>query len=240
MGRDAVSERRLKRWQEWSAVPIIALSFLYIGAYVIPIYFYPLSSPVVTALHVVEYVIWAVFVLDYLVQLQLAESKHDFFRREWLSLLFVICPFLRPVRAVRGVLFIREASTKRNSLVATLPVIFVTLTVLLVIVAGAAVLSVERFAAGSSITTPSDALWWAISAMTGSSSGSVAPITVEGRAIASGLRIFGIGLLASMTGYVATWVIRQFNVSRDRGAAEGLGGGATEEAPAGPAVSPAS
>jgi voltage-gated potassium channel len=175
-----------------------------------------MNSSVVWMFSVLEYVVWGVFLVDYLIQLQLASSKKYFFRHEWLSLLFVACPFLRPIRAVRGVLFIREASTKRNSRVASLPAIFGSLAVLLIIITGAAVLSTERFVHGATITTPSDALWWAVSQMTGSSSGNLAPISNEGRLIAAGLRVFGIGLLASATGYVATWVLHQFNVVRER------------------------
>jgi voltage-gated potassium channel len=214
MSTTTMSERRLKIWQAKSAIPIICLSFVYIVSYVVPIFFYPMRSSVTTALSVLEYTVWGVFLVDYLVQMQLADDKKYFFRHEWLSLVFVACPFLRPIRAVRGVLFIREASTKRNSLVSSLPAIFGALGVLLVIITAAAVLSAERLISGANITTPSDALYWSVSTMTGSSAGGLSPITNEGRAIAAGLRIFGIGLLASTTGYVATWVLSQFNIVR--------------------------
>jgi hypothetical protein len=86
------------------------------------------------------------------VQFQLASDKKIFLRHEWLGLLFVIFPFLRPVRAVRGLIF---------------------------------------------------------------GGGNLGPVTVEGRLIATFLLMFGLGLLASMTGYVASWVLHEFNVARD-------------------------
>lgn len=208
-------ETRLSRWQQDSAWPVIVLSFAYIAVYVAPIYWYPLSSGLTTVCHISEYSIWAVFVIDYVVQFSLADDRRRFLRKEWLTLVFVVFPFFRPVRAVRGVLFIRQASTKKKSLVKSLPTILASMAILLVVIAGAAVLNAERFAPHATITTPSDALWWAITAITTSGSGNLAPVTNEGRIVAAFLLIFGLGLLTSMTGYVASWVLHQFNVARE-------------------------
>jgi voltage-gated potassium channel len=211
---------RLLRWQQVAAWPVIILSFAYIGVYIAPIYWYPLGPGLVTTFSVAEYVIWAVFIVDYAVQLSLASNKRQFLRKEWLTLLFVVFPFFRPVRAVRGVLFIRQASTKKASLVRSLPAILGVMAVLLVVIAGAAVLNAERFAPHATITTPSDALWWAVTAITTSGGGNLAPITNEGRVIAAFLLVFGLGLLTSMTGYVASWVLNQFSVARDEEVSE--------------------
>jgi voltage-gated potassium channel len=214
MSASSNNEVRLVRWQQVSAWPVIVLSFAYIGVYVGPIFWYPLHSCLATAFKVAEYVIWGVFILDYAVQLDLASNRRAFVKREWLTLLFVVFPFFRPVRAVRGLLFIRQASTKKKSLVSSLPAILVSMAVLLVLIAGAAVLSAERFAPGATIKTPSDALWWAMTAITTSGGGNLGPVSNEGRIIASFLLVFGLGLLTSMTGYVASWVLHQFNVTR--------------------------
>jgi voltage-gated potassium channel len=214
MAHDDVKESRLKGWQDVSAWPIIVLSFGYIAVYVIPIYWYPLHSGLSTAFRVAEYIIWGVFILDYVVQFQLAANKKLFFRHEWLSLFFVVFPFLRPVRAVRGIIFFRQATTRKKSLVRSLPAILATMAVLLVVISGAAVLSAERFAPHATITTPSDALWWALTELTTAGGGNLSPVTVEGRLIASFLLIFGLGLLASMTAYIASWVLREFNIAK--------------------------
>ena len=112
-------------------------------------------------------------------------------------------------------LFIRQASTKKKSLVRSLPAIIGSMAFLLVIIASAAVLNAERFAPHATITTTSDALWWAITAITTSGGGNLAPVTNEGRIIAAFLLIFGLGLLTSMTGYVASWVLHQFSAARE-------------------------
>lgn len=72
--------------------------------------------------HTLEYVIWGVFVLDYAIQFHLAESMTKFLKREWLALIFVVVGFFRPIRAVRGIVFLRQASTRpRESLMMTIP-----------------------------------------------------------------------------------------------------------------------
>jgi voltage-gated potassium channel len=168
MSQVDVKESRLKKWQEVSAWPIIVLSFGFIAVYVIPIYWYPLHPGLSTAFHVAEYVIWAVFIFGYAVQFQLAANKKLFFRHEWL----------------RGIIFIRQATTRKKSLVRSLPPILASMAVLLVVISGAAVLSAERFAPHATITTPSDALWWALTEVTTAGGGNLSPVTVEGRLVA--------------------------------------------------------
>lgn len=210
MATKHIGEVRLKMWQKRSAWPLIGLSLLYTFVYVYPIYWYPISTDLKSMCLTVEYVCWAVFVADYAVQLRLAEDKKRFFKSEWIALLFVVVPFFRPIRAIRGIVFARQASTRpRDSMVASIPWIIASIGVLMMIIMGAAVLSVERFAPGANIKTPSDALWWALVTVTTIGYGDRYPVTNEGRLLAAVLIVFGIGLLASLTGYIASWIIKQ-------------------------------
>jgi voltage-gated potassium channel len=203
---------------------VIGLSVAYIAVYVVPIFWYPLKSGLATTFQVAEYTIWGLFVLDYAVQFTFSTNRRYFLRHEWLTLFFVVFPFFRPIRAVRGLLFIRQASTKKRSLVSSLPAILVSMAVLLAIIASAAVLNAERFAPGATIKTPSDALWWSVTALMTSGGASLAPVTNEGRLIATFLLIFGLGLLTSMTGYVASWVLHQFSLARETQLSENVTG----------------
>ncbi len=201
---------RLDTWQRKSAWPLVGLSLLYTFVYVYPIFAYPAPAWAATLCHVGEYVIWALFVIDYAIQLSLAESRVRFLKKEWLALLFVVVPFFRPIRAVRGVIFLRQASTRRReSLMVTIPWILAATTTLMMIIMAAAILDVERFAPGGNIHTPSDALWWALTTVTTISYGDKYPVTNEGRLVAAILIIFGLGLLSSLTGYFASWVIQK-------------------------------
>jgi len=210
MKKPNLSEARLKAWQRRSAWPLIALSLLYTFVYVFPIYWYPVSNNVKTLCITVEYLCWAVFVADYVVQFKLAQNRRRFLKSEWLALLLVAIPFFRPIRAIRGIVFARQASTRpRESMVASIPWIISSIGLLMMIIMGAAVLNVERFAPGGNIKTPSDALWWALVTVTTIGYGDRFPVTNEGRLLAAVLIVFGIGLLASLTGYIASWIISQ-------------------------------
>jgi voltage-gated potassium channel len=185
-----------------------------------PIYLNPLHAPWNRTLEIAEIVIWVLFLADYTTQLVLADNKRHFLSSEWLALVIVALPFLRPIRAIRGLLFIRQATTEDRRLLRELPWILAIMTALLIVIAGAAVLSVERFAPGATIRTPSDALWWAVSSTTSSSSGNLSPVTVEGRLIASVMRLFGLGLFTSMAGLVAAWFMSYFRLGGSRPVAE--------------------
>jgi voltage-gated potassium channel len=209
-----ISEDRLVAWQRRSAWPMIILSLVYIAAYTIPIYFYPLASPWSRTLDDVGLATWGVFIVDYAVQFALAGDKRHFLRTDWLALVLVVFPFLRPIRAIRGLLFIRQATSENRSLLRELPWILGFMAVLLIVIAGAAVLSAERFAPGATIRTPSDALWWAVSSTTSSTSGNLSPVTVEGRIVATALRLFGLGLFTSMAGLIAAWFMTYFHIDK--------------------------
>lgn len=211
-----MATNRLETWQRKSAWTLVVLSLVYTFAYVFPIFAYPVKPWIADSCHVLEYGTWGVFIADYLVQLQLADNKKVFLKSEWLALLFVCVPFLRPVRAIRGVVFLRQASTRpRKSLLVTIPWIIGAVTVLMMIVMAAAVLNVERFAPGGNIHTPSDALWWALVTVTTIGYGDKFPVTNEGRLLAAVLILFGIGLISSLTGYFASWILKEMQAQRE-------------------------
>jgi voltage-gated potassium channel len=193
-----------------TAWPTTILSLFYIAAYLCPIYFYPIPSGAQAACTIAQYVIWAYFVIDYAIQFGLASSKAAFVRHEWLALVIVALPFFRPIRAIRGIIMIRQAQSDERSFIDSLAWILAVMATLLVLILGAAVLNAERFAPHATITTPSDALWWAVGEITTSGVGSLSPVTNEGRFLASILLVFGLGLLASFTGLMASWVLHQF------------------------------
>ena len=80
--------------------------------------------------------------------------------------------------------------------------------ILMMRILGASILNVERNVSGSSIHTTGDALWWSLLTLTGMG-GNISPVTGEGKFIAATLIVFGIGLLASLTGYFASWILKQ-------------------------------
>jgi voltage-gated potassium channel len=69
------------------------------------------------------------------------------------------------------------------------------------------VLDAERNAPGANITSFGDALWWASTTVTTVGYGDRYPVTTEGRLIAVGLILVGIGLVGAVTASVATWIV---------------------------------
>ena len=210
MLENSVANTKLEVWQKKSALPLVVLSLLYTFVYVYPIFAYPVSTTTSGIFHITEYTIWTMFIIDYAVQLRLASSKKTFLRNEWISLIFVLVPFLRPVRAIRGIVFLRQASTRpKDAALFSLPWIIATLGTLMMLIMAAAVLDVERLAPNSTIHTTGDALWWSLVTVTTIGYGDKFPVTCQGRLLAAVLIVFGIGLVASLTGYFASWIIKQ-------------------------------
>ena len=74
----------------------------------------------------------------------------------------------------------------------SMPLIIAAMGALMMLIMGAAVLNVERFANGSTIHTTGDALWWSLVTVTTIGYGDKFPVTGEGRMLAAVLIIFGI------------------------------------------------
>jgi voltage-gated potassium channel len=81
-------------------------------------------------------------------------------------------------------------------------------TVLLLTVCSIAILQVEP-AAGGNIATAEDALWWALVTMTTVGYGDLYPITTEGRLVAAVLMIGGVGVFATLSGVLGSWMLAE-------------------------------
>jgi voltage-gated potassium channel len=154
--------------------------------------------------------IWVGMGGDYLYRLVAARDRRSFVRRNWLDLVMLALPMLRPLRAVRGLLALRSmhrggAKLTRHSVVANVAVTVGAAGV----VAALAVLDAERDAPGSTIRNYGDALWWAMSTIATVGYGDRYPVTVEGRLIAAALMVSGIALLGVLTAAIASWFVER-------------------------------
>jgi voltage-gated potassium channel len=82
-------------------------------------------------------------------------------------------------------------------------------TVLLVLVAGLAVLDAERGRPDAGITSYPEALWWGVVTITTVGYGDFYPTTIEGRIVALAMMVAGIGLIGFVTGSVASWIVER-------------------------------
>ncbi len=201
--REAAWERRA----EW---PLTAVALVFLAAYAWPILHPGLHDPWRSGAEVATTVAWAVFAIDYLVRLALADGRWRFVRRHPLDLALVLLPVLRPLRLLRlvtvlSVLQRHVGETLRGRVV----VYTVGATSLLSFVAALAVLDAERQGGNPNITTFGDALWWALTTMTTVGYGDRYPTTSEGRLVAAGLMVCGIALLGVVTATLASWFVQR-------------------------------
>jgi hypothetical protein len=89
------------RYARLSAAPMTALAFLMIPVLLIPL-IRPVHGAVAVSFDGVDYVIWALFAVDYGVRLGLVPDRPTFVRTHLFDLAVVVLPFLRPLRALRG------------------------------------------------------------------------------------------------------------------------------------------
>jgi voltage-gated potassium channel len=114
---------------------------------------------------------------------------------------------LRVFRVLRGVRASKILSTfilQRRSESAFLAVAL--LSIVLVVLGSIAVLHFED-SADANIKSAEDALWWAIVTITTVGYGDKFPISTEGRLVAVGLMVAGVGLFGTFTGFVASWFL---------------------------------
>ncbi|OZC44634.1 ion transporter [Rhodococcus sp. WWJCD1] len=195
-----------ERATEWP-LAVSALTFLAIYTWTV------LSQPTGTEAHVAEYAIlgiWALFGIDYLVRLALAEKRTRWFLLHLHELAIVALPVLRPLRLLR---LLTLVSLLQRSIGGALRGRVVTYavagTLMLVFVASLAMFDAERAAPAGSIKTFPDALWWATTTITTVGYGDFSPSTATGRFIAVGLMVAGIALLGLVTATLASWLVQK-------------------------------
>jgi voltage-gated potassium channel len=93
-------------------------------------------------------------------------------------------------------------------------------TILVVMVAGVAVLHFED-APDSNIKTAEDAVWWSVVTLTTVGYGDRFPVTSEGRLVGALLMIMGVGLVGTLSGLAASWFLSPL-ASRNRSEIEFL------------------
>ncbi len=192
-----------------------------------------LIVPLVVAIHggvaasfdAVDYFIWALFAVEYMVKLYLVPARGRFVRTHLLDLLVVAVPVFRPLRAARLVRLLRltrVGAVLFNGLGRVRAILthkglhFVLLSAVLVVFAGAAVeLGFESHAKGSNIHGYADALWWAIVTVTTVGYGDRYPTTAGGRGVAVVLMLVGIGLIGVLTATVASFFIQEQQTDKE-------------------------
>jgi voltage-gated potassium channel len=217
----AGSQEALDRFERQTAWPMMALALAIIPLLVVPL-LVDLPSGAETTFFALDWLIWIAFVLEYGIRLYLAPNKRHFVSHNIIDLLFVLIPFLRPLRvlrsarafallrATRGVVVLLRAVDavqdvlKRHKLGYTLLIAMVV-----VVGSGFLVATIEEASPDRNITSIPDGLWWAVTTITTVGYGDRFPVTPIGRAIGAGVMILGIGLFGLLAASLASLLVEK-------------------------------
>lgn len=184
------------------------LVLLLLAAAMLPLLIVPevteLNSAARRSVTAAEWAIWAVFAVDLAVRLQLAERRWEFLRQNWLDVLIVVLPFLRPLRLLRAVAFLARAweQLDRRGIHGT-----ITLTTAVLFGATVAIFAAEN-AAGSEVHSWDSALWWTLHTMATGDGVMIAETTL-GKVIGAIVTLLGFALLGMVTATIAAWFVEQ-------------------------------
>ena len=184
-----------------------------LGVILLVQYFADVSGAVNTTLDALSWFIWAMFVVEYLLLMWLAPVKRDMFRDHLLDLVFIVVPFLRPLRVLRllrAFVGFGAATVIARRVLVRRGLNWILLAVIFLIVSGARLTQwFERADPRGGIDSFGDALWWAITTCTTVGYGDITPTSSGGRAVAAVLMILGIGLLSILTANIASVFVEQ-------------------------------
>lgn len=209
------SEARLRRLEQFTELPLLILALVLIPLLVVP-EVANISDGAHDALTVADWLIWALFAVDFGLKLAVAPQRTDFLRHHWFEALMVVLPFLRPLRVARlvrlarvaavlgvNVHLLRDLGEQRGTR-------FVVAAVLAVLVAGATLtLLAERQSDEANIRGFGDALWWAATTVTTVGYGDQYPVTPLGRGVAVALMLVGISALSAVTATIAAYLVQE-------------------------------
>jgi voltage-gated potassium channel len=205
----------LAKLERWTDRPLTVLAFLLIPLILAP-YLLDLSPEVQTALLGIDYLIWGAFAADLIAKLVIAPDRLAYLRRHWLDVFLVVVPILRPLRAARAIRLVWAAGAATRVLDGTGRLMarrgtgYVLLAaVLVVFVAAALVVVVERDSPNATIRSYGDAIWWALSTVTTVGYGDSYPVTATGRGVAVALMLLGIAAFGLITANLAAFFVEE-------------------------------
>lgn len=193
-------------------LPLTIIGIAWLPVLVIPLVVHTHGS-VAEALDLVDYLVWAIFLFEYVVKLVLAPYRWKFVKTHVLDLMIVVLPLFRPLRALRSlrsVTVMLRSATRVRAILTHHGLHFVLLVVAMAVFAGAGIeMSVESNASGSNIHNYGEALWWAMTTVTTVGYGDHFPVSAAGKGIALVLILIGVGTIGLITASVASFFIEE-------------------------------
>lgn len=174
----------------------------------------------------IDFIIWIIFIIDYVARLYKSKNKKKFVKRNLIDLISII-PLYSIFRVFKTLNILKIGRvTRLSELSQVIRVLAITkrtnnnlsefmktnnfnYTVgiaMIIIFIGSVIMSyVEKINIG-------DALWWSIVTVTTVGYGDISPVSPLGRIVASILMIMGIGFIGSLTSTLSTYFIKKEEV----------------------------
>jgi voltage-gated potassium channel len=206
------------RFSQAVELPLMVITVLWIPVLLVPLV-RPVHGAVDATFAVIDYMVWALFALEYVIKLYLAPGRVHFIKTHIPDLLIVVVPFFRPARLGRLTRLARlgrvgivagRAVGRGKSVMTHRGLHFVLLTVGVIVFACAGIVTfAERNASGSNIHNLGQGLWWAMVTVATVGYGDHYPVTPLGQGVAVFLMLTGIGLIGVLTATFASYFVGQ-------------------------------
>lgn len=196
-----VQSRAHRLYEQWSVVPIFALSLVWITAVFFE--FDPNLSPTYRLEGIfLNGLVFLAFATDLGIRFILDSNKRSFLRRNWY---LVIAVFIPPLRILFVVYALTRLGRDASGLAKTIGLSAVYAVSIVVFLGALFTLSAEINAQGSNIDSYGDAVWWAFVTVTTVGYGDFTPVTVTGRTIAVGIMFTGAAAVGALTAALASF-----------------------------------
>jgi voltage-gated potassium channel len=179
-----------------------------------------LSSKELIFVTVINYLIWGIFIIDYIGRLYISDDRLKFIKSNIFDLISIF-PFPHLFKVARGIHLIKNIKLLRLSISIILLVFFrkmkrninylVQKSSIFYII-WLTVITIFLGAIGLYLTEERpfmDSLWWSFVTATTVGYGDISPSTTAGRLIACVLMITGIGLIGMLTGNITSFFINK-------------------------------
>ena len=203
------SEANLQRFERYAEWPLATAALVFLVVFSVQV-LAPRPPREAHILWLIDWSIWALFMLDYVVRLYLAPNRWRWFWHHLIDFAIVTLPLIRPLRLLRLVVLIEMLQKAVGDAFRGRIVVYTASGVVLLIYSSSlAVFDKERYLHGATINSFGKALWWSICTATTVGYGDVYPVTNTGRVIAVLLMLGGIGLVGVVTAALASWIIER-------------------------------
>ncbi|HSL00189.1 MAG TPA: potassium channel family protein [Rubrobacteraceae bacterium] len=199
----------MRRVERATEVPMLVLALAYVPVFIIG-YLRDVPPDIQEAARIVGACIIAAFAAELVARVAVARERFAYLKENWLDVLIVAVPFLRPLRILRVLRvlpFVVRGAKGIRTILGRYRGAYVLFVGILSVLMGAFLVFVFERGAGGTIQTFWAALWWAAETVTAVGYGDVVPITLGGRVVATILMVVGIILFGILTAGIAAYFV---------------------------------